>query len=118
MDFGPFVVLANCQHHARKNLPVARGPGSYKKVGQCVCRRRRRLRRPRHRLTISVLMVVGVFLVGGAAGGDRGGRGLQGEVAKGRCEGCNKFSLKKTLCFQQMVLRKIKYFLKKKNKME
>ena len=47
-------------HLARvRHRQVARGPGSYKKVGYCVCRRR--LRRPRRRLSNSVLMVVGGF---------------------------------------------------------
>ena len=52
------------------NTLVARGPGSKKKVGYCVTRLRRRLRRPRRRLSNSVLVVVGGFSVGsgGAAG--------------------------------------------------
>ena len=44
---------------AAERIQVARGPGSYKKVGQCCCRHRRRPRLPRRRLSNLVLMVVG-----------------------------------------------------------
>ena len=41
-------------------IQVSRGPGSYKKVGLCFCRRR--LRRPSRRLSNSVSIVVGVLV--------------------------------------------------------
>ena len=63
---------------------VARGPGSYKKVGLCFCRRR--LRRSSRRLSNSVSIVVGDGGSGGVVGG--------GVVAGGDGGGCGGGILK------------------------